>query len=56
MGKNQSLQLKQFWIRRFRRLIPAVYVMIVVVVIYAVFFHPEILKTYAAMQLLLSFM
>ncbi|HEM1831060.1 TPA: peptidoglycan O-acetyltransferase OatA, partial [Listeria monocytogenes] len=42
--KNQSLQLKQFWIRRFRRLIPAVYVMIVVVVIYAVFFHPEILK------------
>ncbi|MBC1543774.1 acetyltransferase [Listeria sp. FSL L7-0233] len=42
--KTQSLQLKQFWIRRFRRLIPAVYVMIVVVVIYAVFFHPEILK------------
>lgn len=42
--KNQSLQLKQFWLRRFRRLIPAVYVMIVVVVIYSVFFHPEILK------------
>ncbi|MBC1545885.1 acetyltransferase [Listeria sp. FSL L7-1435] len=42
--KTQSLQLKQFWIRRFRRLIPAVYVMVVVVVIYAVFFHPEILK------------
>lgn len=42
--KTQSLQLKQFWIRRFRRLIPAVYVMVVVVVIYSVFFHPEILK------------
>lgn len=42
--KTQTLQLKQFWLRRFRRLIPAVYIMIVVVVIYSVLFHPEILK------------
>ncbi|MBC1485028.1 acyltransferase family protein [Listeria seeligeri] len=42
--KTQTLQLKQFWLRRFRRLIPAVYIMIVVVVIFAVLFHPEILK------------
>ncbi|MBC2345887.1 acetyltransferase [Listeria welshimeri] len=42
--KNQTLQLKQFWLRRFRRLIPAAYVMIVVVVIFSVLFHSEILK------------
>lgn len=42
--KTQTLQLKTFWLRRFRRLIPAVYIMIVVVVIYSVLFHPEILK------------
>lgn len=42
--KNQTLQLKQFWLRRFRRLIPAAYVMIVVVVIFSVLFYSEILK------------
>ncbi|MBC1971303.1 acetyltransferase [Listeria welshimeri] len=42
--KNQTLQLKHFWLRRFRRLIPAAYVMIVVVVIFSVLFHSEILK------------
>ncbi|MBC1652034.1 acetyltransferase [Listeria welshimeri] len=42
--KNQTLQLKQFWLRRFRRLIPAAYVMIVVVVIFSVLFHSEILN------------
>ncbi|MBC1612176.1 acetyltransferase [Listeria welshimeri] len=42
--KNQTLQLKHFWLRRFRRLIPAAYIMIVVVVIFSVLFHSEILK------------
>ncbi|WP_163653517.1 acyltransferase family protein [Listeria sp. PSOL-1] len=43
-NKNK-LDLKRFWLHRFRRLIPAVYVMIVVVVIFAVIFNRSLLTT-----------
>ncbi|MBC1473180.1 acyltransferase family protein [Listeria grandensis] len=43
--KNERINLKKFWIGRFRRLIPAVYLMIVVVVVFAVIFNRPLLAT-----------
>ncbi|MBC1245433.1 acyltransferase family protein [Listeria booriae] len=42
---NERIDLKKFWIGRFRRLIPAVYLMIVVVVVFAVIFNRPLLAT-----------
>lgn len=42
---NERIDLKRFWIGRFRRLIPAVYLMIVVVVVFAVIFNRPLLAT-----------
>lgn len=38
---NQSINLKQFWQRRARRLLPALFAMILAVLVYAVIFLPE---------------
>ncbi|MBC1499943.1 acetyltransferase [Listeria weihenstephanensis] len=43
--KNERIDLKKFWLGRFRRLIPAVYLMIVVVVVFAVIFNRPLLAT-----------
>ncbi|MBC1456319.1 acyltransferase family protein [Listeria newyorkensis] len=43
--KNERIDLKKFWVGRFRRLIPAVYLMIVVVVVFAVIFNRPLLAT-----------
>ncbi|WP_430535756.1 acyltransferase family protein [Listeria rocourtiae] len=43
--KNERIDLKQFWIGRFRRLIPAVYLMIIIVVVFAVIFNRPLLAT-----------
>ncbi len=42
---ENTIHLKEFWLRRFRRLIPAAYLMIIVVVIFAVLFNRELLTT-----------
>ncbi|EUJ33325.1 acyltransferase [Listeria floridensis FSL S10-1187] len=40
---KNTIDLKQFWLRRIRRLIPAAYFMIICVVIFAVLFNRELL-------------
>lgn len=42
---ENTIHLKDFWLRRFRRLIPAAYLMIITVVIFAVLFNRELLTT-----------
>lgn len=39
--KHGDLDLKHFWIRRFRRLLPAVVLLLIVVMIATVFVHPD---------------
>lgn len=42
---TRTIDLKNFWIRRFRRLIPAVFFMIGVVITYVLIFESEIIRT-----------
>ncbi|WP_239254828.1 acyltransferase family protein [Listeria ilorinensis] len=43
--KENTIHLKEFWLRRFRRLVPAAFVMIIAVVIFAVLFNRSLLTT-----------
>ncbi|WP_099221374.1 acyltransferase family protein [Listeria costaricensis] len=43
--KENTIHLKEFWLRRFRRLVPAAFVMIIAVVIFAVLFNRSLLPT-----------
>lgn len=44
-GNQLTVSLKKFWIGRFRRLLPAAYVMIVISFVWATLFHKELLHT-----------
>ncbi|MGE7112174.1 acyltransferase family protein [Lysinibacillus sp. NPDC047702] len=44
-GSQLSVGLKKFWLGRFRRLLPAAYVMIIVTFTWATLFHKELLHT-----------
>lgn len=44
-GNQLTVSLKKFWIGRFRRLLPAAYVMIITSFIWAMLFHKELLHT-----------
>lgn len=44
-GSQLSVGLKKFWLGRFRRLLPAAYVMIIVTFAWATLFHKELLHT-----------
>jgi peptidoglycan/LPS O-acetylase OafA/YrhL len=39
--RSGSVDLKQFWLRRFRRLLPALYVMLALLMVYLAVFKPE---------------
>lgn len=43
--ENHNFNLREFWIRRIRRLLPAVYVMIIAVFLWALIFNPQIVST-----------
>ncbi|KGA81251.1 peptidoglycan O-acetyltransferase [Lysinibacillus fusiformis] len=44
-GNQLTVSLKKFWIGRFRRLLPAAYVMIITSFVWAMLFHKELLHT-----------
>lgn len=44
-GNQLTVSLKKFWVGRFRRLLPAAYVMIVTSFVWAMLFHKELLHT-----------
>lgn len=44
-GEHVSINLRKFWIGRFRRLVPAAYVMIMTSVVWVMLFHKELLNT-----------
>ena len=44
-GNKLTVSLRQFWIRRFRRLLPAAYVMIFTTFVWVMFFNKELLNT-----------
>ncbi|MFJ7736329.1 acyltransferase family protein [Lysinibacillus sp. NPDC097287] len=44
-GNQLTVSLRQFWIRRFRRLLPAAYVMILITFVWASLFNKELLNT-----------
>lgn len=44
-GNKLTVRLRQFWIRRFRRLVPAAYVMIITTFVWVMFFNKELLHT-----------
>lgn len=43
-GKKFTVNLREFWINRFRRLIPAVYFMIISTFIWVILFNPELIN------------
>ncbi len=44
-GNDITLDLRDFWVRRIRRLLPAAYLMIITTVIWVVLFNSELLHT-----------
>jgi len=44
-GEQVTINLRKFWIGRFRRLVPAAYVMIMTSVVWVMLFHKELLNT-----------
>ncbi|WP_274310259.1 acyltransferase family protein [Solibacillus daqui] len=44
-GNKLTVSLRQFWIRRFRRLLPAAYVMILTTFVWVMLFNQELLNT-----------
>lgn len=44
-GNQLTVSLRRFWIGRFRRLVPAAYVMIMTTFVWVMFFHKELLNT-----------
>ncbi len=54
--KTGKIDLPAFWLRRVKRLIPAVMFMLAVVLTYAIIFEPDIILALKKMRLLLSFM
>ncbi|WP_243292119.1 acyltransferase family protein [Bacillus sp. FJAT-47783] len=42
---KQKINLREFWMKRFRRLLPAAYVMIIVTVVWVILFKQELLTT-----------
>ncbi|MFL0248367.1 acyltransferase family protein [Candidatus Clostridium stratigraminis] len=43
--RNHNFNLREFWIKRIRRLLPAVYVMIIIIFVWTSLLHPEIVNT-----------
>ncbi|KAB2329952.1 acetyltransferase [Cytobacillus depressus] len=44
-GNQMNLNLREFWVKRFRRLLPAAYVMVITTVVWVMLFNQDLLHT-----------